>query len=212
MNFESEGYREFIELFSRHVETYLGDIDLVMHETVSDAVHVDIHVVPANEERPYLALITSGMSDLPMSVPDELDEFKYAELLICLPPDWPISMEAFQDEKNYWPVRWLKILARHPYYAATWFGINHTIPTGEPVCEGLDIAGFMLVPPMVSEVEFFELEVSQDKKVYFYQLLPIYQDEMDLKLEQGADALWEKLEEHLEIEDLINPYRASVCR
>lgn len=203
---------DLISLVTAHIEEYVGDFDLVLHETVSDALHIDIHIVPADEERPFITLVTTGMSDLPMNVPEELDEFKYAELLICLPPDWPLTMEAFEDEKNYWPIRWLKILARHPYYAATWFGINHTVPTGEPVCEEIEMAGFLLAPPLFFAEEFFELEVSQEKKVYFYQVLPIHQDEMDLKIAQGADTLWEKLEEHLEIEDLINPHRLSVCQ
>jgi PAS domain-containing protein len=43
--------------------------------------------------------------------------FRLAELLVCLPADWPVTEEAFEDERNYWPVRWLKQVARfvHEY-------------------------------------------------------------------------------------------------
>ncbi|MDX1988272.1 MAG: suppressor of fused domain protein [Candidatus Obscuribacter sp.] len=210
----SDGSPQLIELAQKHIETFIGEIDVVLHETVSDHLHVDVHVIPATEDRPFLTLITTGMSDLPMNVPEELDEYKYAELLICLPPDWPLSMEAFQDEKNYWPVRWLKTLARYPYNADTWLGMNHTIPLGdppEPVCQGSEMIGFMLVPPMFFDEEFCELKVSDEKTVHFYQLLPLHADEMNLKVEQGADALWEKFENNVPIGDLLDPNRKSAC-
>lgn len=34
------------------------------------------------------------------------------ELMIDLPTDWPLEMESLRDERNFWPIRILKILAR----------------------------------------------------------------------------------------------------
>ena len=42
----------------------------VYHEIASDIVHIDVNVIPPEGERDYYVLWTSGMSDLPMDLPD----------------------------------------------------------------------------------------------------------------------------------------------
>ena len=64
---------EHIAAIGAHIERHLGPVSGVFHEIISDLVHIDVHVVPANDHCPYLRLVTSGMSDLPMTVPAEVD-------------------------------------------------------------------------------------------------------------------------------------------
>ena len=111
------GEEQHIEAISAHIERHLGPVSGVFHEIISDLVHIDVHVVPANDHCPYLRLVTSGMSDLPMTVPAEVDADvpRYMELMVTLPADWPITQDAFEDERNYWPVRLLKGMARLPH-------------------------------------------------------------------------------------------------
>ena len=80
---------EHIEAIGAHIERHLGPVSGVFHEIISDLVHIDVHVVPANEQFPYLRLVTSGMSDLPMTVPAEVDADvpRYMELMVTLPAD-----------------------------------------------------------------------------------------------------------------------------
>ena len=130
--FEGASGESSIEEISKHIETHVGKIEFVFHELISDQVHIDVHWVKPTEEKPFHTLITSGMSDKAMNTPEGLDAGKYAELSICLPGDWKISEEDFKDEKNYWPVRWLKFLARFPHEYNTWLGFGHTIPNGDP--------------------------------------------------------------------------------
>src|SRR5262245_43817865 len=82
-----------IEAISNHIETHLGKVAGVFHE-LSDLVHVDVHMVGPTQGRPYQYLVTSGMSDLPMAVPEGAEEWRYAELVVKLPPDWPLTQEA----------------------------------------------------------------------------------------------------------------------
>lgn len=42
----------------------------VYHEIASDIVHIDVNVIPPEGGRNYYVLWTSGMSDLPMDLPD----------------------------------------------------------------------------------------------------------------------------------------------
>src|SRR5262245_45453724 len=120
------GDTENIELISDHIGRHYGKIAVVWHEIISDLVHVDVHWVQPTAERPYHTLVTSGMSDRPMTVPAGAEEHRYAELMLSLPADWPLSSEAFQDDSNYWPVRLLKMLARFPHEYDTWMCFGHT--------------------------------------------------------------------------------------
>ena len=80
-------------------------------EVVSDLVKVDVHYVKPTEQRPFQTLITSGMSDRPMAPPPDCSEYAYAELMICLPPDWPLTDSALGDPNYSWPLEWIKLLA-----------------------------------------------------------------------------------------------------
>lgn len=62
-----------LEEISDHIEKYVGKIDMVFHEIVSDQVHIDVHWVKPTEERPFHTLITSGMSDKEMTTPDGVE-------------------------------------------------------------------------------------------------------------------------------------------
>lgn len=202
-----------LEAISAHVEEHIGKIESVWHEIISDIVHIDVHVVPPRPERNYFTLVTSGMSDLPMSVRQGAEDFRFAELMICLPADWKLTEKDLDDERNYWPIRWLKTLARFPHEYETWLCHWHTIPNGdppEPLAEGTQLAGFMLVPPMTTSTEFHSLLVPAVKNIHFHALIPLTSAEMEFKLKQGSDALMERLE-RAKITEVVNPTRKSVA-
>ncbi len=207
---------EHIEAIGAHIERHLGPVSGVFHEIISDLVHIDVHVVPATEEFPYLRLVTSGMSDLPMTVPDEVDADvpRYMELMVTLPADWPISQDAFEDERNYWPVRLLKGLARLPHEYDTWLGFGHTIPNGhpsEPYAPGVGFDGAIVLPPVTPPEDFAELALEDGKVISFMTIIPLYPEEMDLKLKKGAEALLDRFDAK-NIQDVIEPGRVNVAR
>ena len=207
---------EHIEAIGAHIERHLGPVSGVFHEIISDLVHIDVHVVPATEQFPYLRLVTSGMSDLPMTVPDEVDADvpRYMELMVTLPADWPISQDAFEDERNYWPVRLLKGLARLPHEYDTWLGFGHTIPNGhpsEPYAPGVGFDGAIGLPPVTPPEDFAELVLEDGKVISFMTIIPLYPEEMDLKLKKGAEALLDRFDAK-NIQDVIEPGRTNVAR
>jgi len=207
---------EHIEAIGAHIERHLGPVSGVFHEIISDLVHIDVHVVPATEQFPYLRLVTSGMSDLPMTVPDEVDADvpRYMELMVTLPADWPISQDAFEDERNYWPVRLLKGLARLPHEYDTWLGFGHTIPNGhpsEPYAPGVGFDGAIVLPPVTPPEDFAELVLEDGKVISFMTIIPLYPEEMDLKLKKGAEALLDRFDAK-NIQDVIEPGRTNVAR
>jgi len=195
-----------IAAIGEHIERHLGPVSGVYHELISDKVHLDVHVVPPSADFPFYTLVTSGMSDRPMTVPPgaPADEAPpYAELCILLPSTWNIPADpadvasAFEDENVYWPIRWLKMLARLPHEYDTWLGFGHTIPNGEeaePFADDTKLGCMLLLTALSLPEEFQTLVVSPEKTVQFYTLYPIYREEMELKMEQGVDALIDRFE------------------
>lgn len=200
-----------IDEIERHIATHIGKVDSVFHEILSDLVHIDVHIVKPTAARPYYTLITSGMSDLPMTVPEEARNFAYAELMLCLPESWPMDSK---DETYYWPIRWLKLLARFPHEYKTCLGALHSMPNGdpaEPLAANTRLCGIMLGLPMTVSVDFHQLRVSDEKTIHFYSVLPLHQDEMDFKLKRGGAALVDRFEQ-AKITELLDPQRPSAVR
>ena len=186
-----EEHARYLEEIEAHLEKHIGPIESVLHERVSDLIHLDILYIAATSERPYAVLVTSGVSDLPMAVPDGLEEYARAELLVALPASWPISAEAFRDESNYWPLRWLKYVGRLPHNYETWIGWGHTIPNSDPPepISNTGFVGVMLSLPYWADADFFQLTTSNGDVISFYGLTPLYAEEMDLKLNKGVEDL-----------------------
>ncbi|WP_224994400.1 suppressor of fused domain protein [Cesiribacter sp. SM1] len=215
------GDGENIEAISNHIEKHVGTIASVFHEIVSDLVHIDVHWVKPSASFPFHTLVTSGMSDKPMTVPEGMEEHQYAELCILLPADWEINgdglklmEEVFRDEKNYWPVRWLKIIARFPHEYNTWVGWGHTIPNGEnaaPFAENTALGCMLLMPAVSLPTEFLELKINDHKTINFYCLYPLYKEEMEYKLNKGSDALLGKFEKY-NISNVVDINRPNTCR
>src|SRR5262245_21507542 len=95
------------EGISAVLDAALGDQGPVLHEIHSPVIHLDVLVFAPTAQRDTHVLVTCGMSALPMPT---VDEDRFMELCIELPADWPLTPEAFKDERNYWPIRLLKDL------------------------------------------------------------------------------------------------------
>jgi hypothetical protein len=203
-----------IQLMDRHIKAHLGEPAWVFHEIVSDLVHLDVHVVAPTAGRNFYTLLTSGMSARAMKVPEGCENLSYAELMISLPPDWPLRQEDFSDERNYWPIRLLKTLGRMPHEYDTWLGDAHTIPNGdppEPYADNTRFCGAILAPPLMVPEGFRWLKVSPELEINFFALLPLYQEEMDLKLKRGAEALFDRFDKH-RVTELVQINRKNVAK
>ncbi|MDQ7821152.1 MAG: suppressor of fused domain protein [Candidatus Eremiobacteraeota bacterium] len=208
------GNREHIEQVADHIERHLGPIHQVFHEIASDIVHIDIHHVKPTPQRDFNILITTGMSEKAMVTPTEAWECRFAELMLFLPPSWPLTMEVMKREELYWPVRWMKMLARFPHEHETWLGWGHTVPNGdppEPFASDTKLCGFLIMGPPIEYEPFFAMKVNPGKTVYFYEMMPLYREEMKFKLRHGVDALLDRFAAG-RIGHVLDVRRRNVCR
>ena len=208
-NREPEVYSEDeMSAIEQHIKNTFGEFENVFHELVSPDIHVDLCVVPPSEERDYYTLVTMGMGAHRMNVPEELAEYKLerAELAIALPPDWKLDEQSLKEERWYWPIGLLKVLARLPISGDTWLGFGHTMDKQSPFAENTTLCGAILTGPQDVEEGGEVCTLPGGEEVNFYQVIPLYRNELNYKLEHDADALLEKM---AGISFVVNPTRQN---
>lgn len=210
---------EELDAIEKHIETYFGKSTSVFHELVSPDIHVDIVIIEPDETRPFYTLVTMGMGAHRMHVPEALQSYHIdrAELCICLPANWQIQGK---EERDYWPLRWLKILARLPGQEDSWLGWGHTIPNGEPFADNTELCSVLLTYPyplqqamlqerLPEKNTAFYCTLPNGEQVCFYQVIPLYEQEMNFKIANGAEALLERF--HLENMHIVDLNRENYC-
>lgn len=209
-------YTPYAEEITEHFsKVFSGRESNVFHELISDTVHIDITIMEPTEDEQFKILFTTGMSALPMTLPDEIpDEDKElycrSELMMFIPADWNLTEEGIKSENNYWPIRLMKQMARFPHLYNTWFGYGHTIPNYEnyePYAENTGLNGIVFT--MFKE-EISIINTKDGNKINVYYVLPLYKEEIEYKLKHGMDALMEKLENAEWI--ILDRQRENTCK
>ena len=198
---------EEIDAIEEHIKEYFGEFPTVFHELVSPDIHCDIYIVPPTKERNYYTLLTVGMGAHVMDIPDELDteEHGRAELLICLPPDWKVGENS---EEWFWPISLLKGLARLPINCETWLGWGHTVDNGSSFAENTELCGSLLIYPEDAESGADSCLLPSGEAVNFFEIIPLYREEMMFKRDNDTHALLEKMNG---VSHILDIHREPVC-
>ena len=190
-------------------KNFPGRTDLVWQ----DRDGMQIHLLSPTQEEPYYVAYTVGMSANLMEMDNMAHNKQYGylrtgELMMYLPADWPMAgllakQDAEPDPEACWPLRMLYRLACMPYKNKTWLGSGHSIPNGDPprpLAPNTEFCGAVLFLPAEKNgpKEVHPVPISVAKKVLLYVVCPVYQDEMDMKLQSGATFL------EAELRDLPN--------
>lgn len=213
-----QAYGVYAEEVSAHFEKlFPGRETFVYHEILSDLVHIDVNIMQPRDKGGHYILYTTGMSDLPMTLPEEIadhQELKYAELYLFLPGSWNLGKEfTLSDDmppSSYWPIQMLKFLARFPHEYHTWLGWGHTIPNGPdyaPLYEEVPFGGVVL-DQLGKELEAVPLE--NGKQVNLLLAIPAYRQEIEYKLKYGMEALSDRFSQgELPLE--LDIHRPNLC-
>lgn len=195
----------------KHVSRNFGKVSQALSEIVPGSrVAVNLHIIPASKDRNYITLVTTGMSDYPMDEAEEAAETAYAELLIKLPADWPMEQNKMNDERNYWPLGWLRQTAHIPHLYDGVLGEEVILPNGEPpmpFASNTKLSCIMVCKPKEADLE--RLVTSEGKVINFYTLMPIYKEERNIALRRGYEFLMKKLNEN-GISDVLDIKRKNV--
>jgi len=212
----------YLEDIERHIAKHIGEPGDVLHEILSPTVHVDIHVIKPSEKIPYLTLVTSGMSDLDMSVPEEvepIEEYQLAEMIAFLPPEWPESSfkgirgGGTDDPPGWYPAHWLKYYARmvHDYKTClSWFHTSANGNPASPITDGTEMVGFLMAPPLQLGRDGLLVPTCDGRRIRLLNLVPILPDEVVYAVNQGGSALCDKLDGAENF--IFNPARKSALK
>ena len=201
------------EEIKAHIETNLGKIRTGFQEKWGDHSSPDVLFVRATLEQPYHVFVTCGVSDNPMNVPEGMEEYSRAELVIALPQSWPLGVKSIENEESNWPMKWLKRVGHLPQDKKTWIGKGHTISNGDPwkPIADTNFTGALTLSPFGLPQEFFQLQTQEGERIIFYYLFPLYHEEIELKLRKGSDAL-EKLFHKHNVDFVVDPARMNVAK
>ena len=204
-----EGAASHLDFIVRHADAVLGPSKQHLHERYSPDLHIDlIHYAPT-ADRDFDYLLTSGMSDHPMTNDGIAISDPLMELMLALPAHWDISAEGFKDPKTFQPVKLLKQLARYPYANKTYFEKYHTVTIGDQHLLS-PMQAVMLMPPVLVP-EFREpLGLPNGAHIQFMAVYLLHQAELNLKLEGQLDKLFERFGE-TELTEIYDLTRPSVC-
>lgn len=193
-----------------HVDSFFKNEDVVVwQDKRNDELRIDVFHIKPNEERDYHILLSYGMSRQPMQVPENAEQFKYGELAMILPKEWDLSREGLKDSNNYWPILWLKNLARIPVQHNSWLCYGHSVPHGNPPkpIANTEFEGVVIMDSVTLAEEFQEMQLGEDS-LFIYTVIPVFREEMEFKIEQGIDELRNAFAQ-AGIIDIINTQRPS---
>lgn len=182
---------EELDQYDRYIIEQFGEYQEVFHEIVSPDIHLDVIIIPPTKDSNYYKLITMGMGAYKMNVPDQFKQYELerAELVLYLPPTWNIKSD---KEEDYWPIRQLKTLARLPIQCNTWLGFGHTVSSDEEnstYADNTKFCSMMLLTAVNKNYETLDLRMKTKGKINFYQLFPLYKEELEYKMEHDAETL-----------------------
>jgi len=197
------------------IEARFGKVSQVLREVVSRDIRVDLCVAEPGPGRAYRTVVTRGMGARDMHVPEDSQALTRAELVCMLPEDWELRSS---DECWYWPLRWLKLLARLPVEEGSWLGWGHTVPGGEPFAENTDFDSVLLLDAFVPSQNGVINEggdpcvfaLPGGEMVRFYQLFPLYEEEMQFKLKRGVQALVDRMTAKGALSPVLDIARANL--
>jgi hypothetical protein len=155
-----------------------------------------------------IVLMTNGLSDYAMPVPEKYKDRNHAELYFCLPSYWDLT-----TDNGKWVIEWIQKLAKHCIEKETWYGIGHTFPNGNPASPLSDTMKqkyLMLNAPYFLEKELSLIQ-TEDKEIHFLGIIPIFEDEMDYKMGKGTYKLLQKIEGK-GVSELLDDYRMSCLK
>ena len=190
----------------QYITDTFGQISDVFHEIISVDIECSIYIINPTDSQPYYTLITGGMGAYQMNTPD-INTPSRAELIIRVPSHWDLTSN---KEKDYWPIRWLKNLARQPLYQDSHLVSGHTLTTY--TLADTDFEGLLLLEADDPQDNIACTMLSDDKFILFYQLIPLYRQELQYKLDCGLISLMQKLEHAgIPYPPVVDTHRINVC-
>ncbi len=171
-----------------------------------DLIRLDLEV-----RFPVTVIMTYGLSNYAMEVPEKFAGRNFNEIYFCLPSYW--DWKDLSNEKFAWPFEWLQKLSKHLIDKETWYGPGHTFANGNPpqaLSSTMKQNHLLLVDPILLEDHLQPLETSE-KSVHFLGVTPIFENEFDFKMAKGYYKFIRKYR-GANATELVDDFRESILK
>lgn len=189
-----------------HYERFFGPPSpMLIHERLSEGVHIDTYLFPPTENRPFITAATIGMSALPLGKEPLCEACRAkgiapkhrAELLMYLNPDWD-----WEDVVGRYTMTMMAYVARYPHLEGHGFGFGITYEFPESIVPEGSLLTYGYVRKPVYEnldgefEDFVNATLPDGELCHLYWLIPITRAECYIKRTQDPAALNEILTEN----------------
>lgn len=176
-----------------------------IQEINSSEGKVPLLLIDLKKQNNVSVLVTNGLSEYTMPVPELYQGKEHIELYFCLPNYWDLN-----EENMKWVYTWLHKMSNYLIDKKTWFGYGHTIPSGAdkgPISTTMKQNHFLLAPPQFLTQELIPIDL-EDKNIHFLSIIPIFQDELNFKNHKGTYKLLELFKQK-NITEKLDDFRLS---
>lgn len=168
---------------------------------------IGVQIYAAGPSSEKVTVFTVGLSQKAMTVPAGQEHYQFAELMIHLPPDWPLQREDFRNHANLWPIEWLRTLSQFPGDNNTWLGGPSTIVgNGEPP----EPLGPNTQQSCLLLLEDSQIPLADGRKVVLYSLTPLYSEEKALEEATGLKTLLDRFNDK-QVSNVVDPGRVNAA-
>ena len=191
----------------KHIENYFGNSAVMIDDEDANLMKIDLQIIQPTKERPFYTAVTVGMGSMLMNVPRSIanGSLSRAELMITLPQDWKIASNA---RRWKWPFAFMENIARIPLIENSWFSVGHIIPIRRSVSENTKLSGFILLEPQESSIQSHKCLLHDGSEVNFYQLIPLYDEEIEYESRYGFEALLDRM---ADVSHIVDVDRLNTC-
>lgn len=195
---------EELNAVKHYIANTFGPVTQMFYDGDQNGTCIDIAVTEPGLKHGFYTLTTVGMGAHRMNVQEILQERNqaFAELVICLPPDWDLMRDS-------WPFHMLKETARFPFAAARRNGLGIGSRYHGTMMTDSGFYGVLVAPIPASVCKTPLLMLPDGRIVNFYLLLPLFEEEW--KYIATDDDFFEFLHRYMKCGNsiVIDPNRAS---
>lgn len=184
------------EINARFETLFPGREKFMFRETISDRCQIEINIMAPTSAGNYYVVYTTGLSDLPMPLPEELAEqetLTHAELYCFLPASWnPVAVAEHGDEapeNDLWPVKMVRFLAGQVHNEGKLLHNGLMLPNGEEyeaICSEAKMGGYVLSQ---LDGDIGGVLTNDETAVNFLMVIPAYREEIRYGIIYGMDEL-----------------------
>jgi hypothetical protein len=174
----------------QHMERHFGPVHEQALIEIVPSLNVAINLILPTPGQDSIILFTTGMGDHAQTVPEGQEAYRYTELFIRLPANWPMDDAALSDPNNFWPFEWLRRIAAYPHQNQTWLGGRYTIIANDeppkPLAPNTRLSCLLLIQ---EPGDAGTIPCADGRQIVLYSIIPLYEEERDLEVKSGIREL-----------------------